>query len=440
MGSTDLPTTRHSRLAGLYLPVLAAREWLRKTLKRAAHRHPGVVNALKALDDRMALTYLSLMVPKARTLPVDASLPFGVNAIGYMSGEFSLAESARAMVTAVQAAEIPCVVNSIRNDLRFQRAQAALAVREDNPYRVNLVHFNPQESSIVFAHKGWDYFKGRYNIGVWYWELPTFPRLWLSDFDLYHEIWVTSAFCEEAIKAVSPVPVTRVVHPIIIDDARIVRDRAPFGLPDDRFIFFYAFDFISRAERKNPLAIVQAFRRAFTDEPGALLVLKCVNAHLFPDEMRRLAVAAEGLNVRFMDRLLTRAEMISLMASVDSYVSLHRAEGLGLGMAESMYLGKPVIATGYSGNLDFMTPDNSFLVEYRLVDADPAYGYFAKGSQWAEADVAHAAECMRIVYTDRARAAAIGARGAADIRSRMTPHVCGAQIKARLSEVPGLRG
>lgn len=424
-----------SILSGLFRRVLAVREFLRKTLKRAAHRHPWLVNQVKALDDRLALTYLSLTVPKARLLLVDPALPAGVNAIGYMTGEFSLAESARALVTALQAAEIPYVINSIRNDFRFQRDKNDLALADNNPYRFNLVHFNPQETSVVYSHKGWNYFKDRYNIGVWYWELPKFPALWAPDFNLYHEIWVTSPFCEEAIKAASPVPVTRIVHPIIIDDTVIKRDRAPFGLPADRFLFFFAFDFISRAERKNPLALVQAFRRAFAHDPNAMLVLKCVNARLFPEEMRRLEVAAEGLNVHFMDALLSRAGMLSLTASCDCYISLHRAEGLGLGMAESMYLGLPVIATGYSGNLDFMTADNSFLVDYQLVETQPEFGYFAKGNVWAEPSVEHAAELMRQVYTDREHAAAIGTRAATAIRTRMTPQVTGEQIRARLAEI-----
>jgi glycosyltransferase involved in cell wall biosynthesis len=114
-------------------------------------------------------------------------------------------------------------------------------------------------------------------------------------------------------------------------------------------------------------------------------------------------------------------------------VSLHRSEGFGLTMAEAMFLGKPVIATGWSSNLDFMTPWNSMLVKYKLTTLPEDYGPYKKGNTWADADVDHAAECMVRVATDAEFRRAIGEQAKKDIRTNFSPAVIGATMRARLA-------
>jgi glycosyltransferase involved in cell wall biosynthesis len=276
------------------------------------------------------------------------------------------------------------------------------------------------------------YFAGHYNIGVWYWELSRFPeRLWPS-FEGFQEIWVTSAFCAEAIGKASPVPVVKMTQPIVLDESLIRPGREQFNLPAEPYVFLTYFDYRSIWERKNPLAVVRAFRKAFGRSKDALLVVKSINADFDPDNAYLLEQAAEGLNVRFIDGHLERTGLLSLFATSDCLVSLHRSEGLGLGIAEAMYLGKPVIATSYSGNMDFMDVGNSFPVHYDLIELKKDYGPYEAGNSWAEPDSNHAAQCMRHVFENREDARHIGERGAQDIRARMNPVISGQEIRARL--------
>jgi glycosyltransferase involved in cell wall biosynthesis len=166
-----------------------------------------------------------------------------------------------------------------------------------------------------------------------------------------------------------------------------------------------------------------------------VLVLKSINSSIDLENLERLKQVVDGLNVRIIDGHLDRDDIRALFASSDSFVSLHRSEGFGLGLAQSMYLGKPVIATAYSGNMDFMNINNSFLVKYTLVELDRDYGPYKKGSVWAEPDIAHAANMMRTVYENREAAAVVGRRVSEDVRKSMHPLVAGQEMLRRLLRV-----
>jgi glycosyltransferase involved in cell wall biosynthesis len=139
--------------------------------------------------------------------------------------------------------------------------------------------------------------------------------------------------------------------------------------------------------------------------------------------------------VLLLDRYMTRDELAGLMRTADCYVSLHRSEGFGLGIAESMALGKPVIATRYSGPVDLMTGENSYPVEYRLSSISRDYGPYLEGFSWADPDVEHASTLMRRVVEDRAEAAARGRQAAADIAARRAPQQTGERVRQRLEEI-----
>ena len=182
----------------------------------------------------------------------------------------------------------------------------------------------------------------------------------------------------------------------------------------------------------GPLAVIQAFKKAFVPRQNVTLVLKSINHSAYPDHVRALGEAAAGFNVRFIDEHLRKSEVNSLLASCDCYVSLHRSEGFGLTMAEAMYLGKPVIATSYGGNMDFMNVNNSFPVRYDLVEITQDFVDYKKGSVWAEPDVDHAAELMQTVYGDREKAAGVGQAAADHIKRHFSPENTGAEIRKRL--------
>jgi glycosyltransferase involved in cell wall biosynthesis len=210
------------------------------------------------------------------------------------------------------------------------------------------------------------------------------------------------------------------------------RGRSFFGLPEDRFLFLFMFDFMSILERKNPLGLFEAFRKAFKPRDKTTLVLKISHAESQPLEFRKFEEAAKGLNVKIIKGVLSRIEINSLLNACDCYVSLHRSEGFGLTMAEAMSLGKPVIATAYSGNMDFMSPSNSFLVNHRLVKLEQDYPPYQKGAMWAEPDNDHAAELMRRVVRDRTLARDRGRQAQKDIREKFCATSVGRMIRDRL--------
>jgi glycosyltransferase involved in cell wall biosynthesis len=427
---------------------------LRKALGRPLKRLLGGRN--KELLER--LYYWSLgeklakaMEPKSLLLARDGGsplgrgaetpsgrLPFGVNVTGYMTGEFGVAEASRSLVHAIQAAGVPTALSNIRAENLPNGDTTFTEFSDDYPYGVNLLAVNADMVVPTLAARGTDVLRNRYNIGLWYWELSEFPEKFQPAFEPLQEIWVTSAFCAEAIAKISPIPVVKVTYPVRLDSSRIMPDRARFGIPEEAFAFVFSFDYHSFMERKNPLAVVEAFRRAFgegTDHKDAMLVLKSLNGASYPEKQKALREAAKGLNILFFEECLTRVETFQLFASCDALVSLHRSEGLGLGMAEAMALGKPVIATAYSGNMDFMDINNSLPVRYRLIELTEDYGPYPKGSVWADPDVDHAAEQMRRLYDDRAFARSIGEAAQQHIQTKHSVEAVGREVRARLNRV-----
>ena len=287
-----------------------------------------------------------------------------------------------------------------------------------------------------FDSNGPAYSEGKYNIGIWYWELSRFRSRWLSAFSFYDEIWATSSFTKDCLSKISPVPVLKIRYPLFLDTSIVEsKPRRRFDLGEDLYVFLFMFDFASVFERKNPLALLKAFRLAFGRDERAVLVINPINSWLNPTAAKSLRKASAGLNVRMIDKHLSERDYLSLLAASDCYVSLHRSEGLGLTLAQAMFLEKPVIATAYSGNMDFMSTDNSLLVRYKLVELDTDYGPYEKGNEWAEPDVDHAAQFMRWAYESQDAAATIGKRGSSDIKQHMSPIIASHEIRARLEQI-----
>ena len=361
------------------------------------------------------------------------TLPAGINMAGFVQSEFGIGESSRAMWRAVQATGLPCALFNVRSTMHRNRdASFGQFAQGKNPYRVNLMTFSFDYARRFSRDMGPRFFAGRHNIGLWYWEQEHFPMRWHSAFDYYDEIWVPSDFTREAIAAVSPIPVRKITYPFYLNEAEATPDRKRFGLPEDAFVFLFNFDFLSTTHRKNPAAVIDAFQRAFKIDDKAVLVLKSINWEHDREGRAALGRRAEGANVVFLDPHLPGAEVNALFASADSYVSLHRSEGLGLGMAQAMYLGKPVIGTGYSGNLEFMNAENSLLVNFTMTELEEDSGPYERGTHWAAPDVAHAASLMRWVYENRAASRALGARGATEIRVSLDPATTAREILERV--------
>lgn len=377
-------------------------------------------------------------LPSPGALVSATRLPFGVNVSGYIRGVFGISEATRASISALKTTDVPLLLNHISGGFHRHRDFTFTENSNTNPYWVNLIHVNCDGAESFRQMMGEKYFKDHYNIGVWFWELSKFPERWLPWYRYYDEIWVATSFCRESIGANSPIPVVQMDFPIVMDSTKVSKDRSLLNLSENLFVFLFSFDFSSFFERKNPLALVTAFIKAFPpDHDDVALVIKSINSHIYPDKMTELTCAAQDQRIRWINEHLSSNQMKNLMNSCDCYISLHRSEGFGLGMAEAMFLKKPVIATGYSGNMDFMNEENSFLVRYRLVELKENYGPYEKGNVWADPDIDHAAELMRFVHENREQAGKKAERAGKDIRHYLNLNNAGKKMETRLRQIAG---
>jgi glycosyltransferase involved in cell wall biosynthesis len=359
----------------------------------------------------------------------------GITLVGYVQGDFGVAQNLRAVAGSLAAVEYPYDIFEVGTDGAYSESDSALShlVVDGSTNALQLYCVNADQLRWVSDRLGVRKTGGRYRIGCWFWELANFPADWMHAFDYVDEIWAPSRFICENLTRVSPKPV--IYMPVAVDfTIRGTYSRSGFHLPDDKFLFLFSYDFHSFSQRKNPEAVIAAFQQAFpSDQAGVGLVVKTVYGEKHPEAyLRLLELAQEDPRIRVINRVLSRDEMYGLIDSCDCYVSLHRAEGFGLGLAEAMLLGKPVIGTGYSGNLDFMTPENSCLVDCTMVPvARDAYPYW-DGQEWAEPDIGQAAGYMARLFEDAAYRARIAALGRDRIRRDHSHARVGSLMRERL--------
>ena len=370
---------------------------------------------------------------RSQSIELLQSRPFGVNLYGFLSTISGVGASARSFGQALDAARIPFQGISIPS---WEDRNARRALPDFDPYRVNLLVQNPDMLPRFARAYGTDPLKGCYNIGYWAWELPSPRSDWFHLYRYVDEIWVGCEFVRDAFQALTKLPVKRMALAVDGIEKQAIYSREHFGLPRGVFVFGYVFDVASHFERKNPLCLVEAFRREFGHSPGVLLYLKYLNADRDQNNVRLLEEAIAGApNIRTYSGMMDENEIISLQNSIDCLVSPHRGEGFGYNMAEAMYLGKPVIATRYSANLDFMREDNSYLIDCTLVPIPATIGPYLHGHLWADPSVSHLRRLMRTVFEDSAGRDEKGRRAAQEIRKNYSAQAAGKRISDRLEEI-----
>lgn len=334
-------------------------------------------------------------------LPIDAAADDPVCVAGILSTATGIGEGARLSGRALVA--LGYRVRSFDIDEVFGTEPGLeRAMPLERGAGTVLLHFNPDHLTPLLMLLNRRQLRGKRLIGYWAWELARIPDLWISALDEVDEVWTPSDFVSDAVRRCTDKPVRTVPHPVV-QGYRGTPRRAHFGL-GDQFVVLTMFSFASSFQRKNPIAAVQAFKRAFGGAADRLLIVKVSQAHESPEEMALLVAAiGDAPNIRVEQRMLSDDERLDLIASADVLLSLHRSEGFGLVMAEAMAAGVAVVATNWSGNLDFMDETTALLVPFRMVAVADCKGVYDEREHWADPDVAAAAAHLQALAGHPAR-------------------------------------
>jgi glycosyltransferase involved in cell wall biosynthesis len=363
-----------------------------------------------------------------------------VTQVGHPFNPIGNGRVTRIYFSSLRAARVEVAVRDAYGLQEPEMAQARemLPCMTDQFGAVNIFNLNGDEIEPVLKHLG-GMPKG-FNIIAPAWELPRFPAAWAEQVNRFDEAWCESMFIQKAVAQATKITV---LHMRLATEIRLEDfvGRRRFGIAEDSYCFLNFFDFRSYIARKNPGAVLECFRRVIAARPWAktTLVIKLHGADAAPQAYREFLAAVEPMagRVVVINATLRETEVHNLIRACDAFVSLHRAEGYGLGLAEAMFLGKPVIGTGYSGNMDFMTKENSYPVAYTLV-AVPAGAYpHAENQEWAEPDLDDATAKMLALVDDPKAGRALGAIASRDMRVRFSHRAAGLGYAARLAEIAG---
>jgi glycosyltransferase involved in cell wall biosynthesis len=377
--------------------------------------------------------------PACMMKAVDKRQSISVHYVGFLTGHFGLAQSARYGISALTAAGVLVKGHDLTPVLPVPRGSYTVPTLPNGAVApsVTIIGTNPPELSgaLLGLPKN---VKDTYRIGCWYWETPVIPEEWCNSFALLNEIWASTTFVADAIRAKATVPVA--VIPFTVKIPSLEPDRSWLmklvpGLAAEEFVFLFQFCALSVPFRKNPEGTIRAFVTAFRPNEAVHLVVKIQNSGAEPELMLRLKALAKGFRVSFLEVTLDSTDRFRLLASTDCFVSLHRAEGLGLSIAEAMTYRRPVIVTGWSGNLDFTDTETAALVDYDLFLTDQAYGPYPAGTTWAEPRIIDAARQMRRMLDDHIWRDEIAAAGQRRISECFSAEKVGKIMRARLERI-----
>jgi glycosyltransferase involved in cell wall biosynthesis len=373
----------------------------------------------------------------AQSLAVDVVAP-GANLLGHFCYPSGLQVSVQSLAKAMAINGVPTSLRDVKIDGRDEPRHAGF--RDLEAHDATILHVQPEPHfDRAYERAGLAPRSPRtYRIAYWYWEFDSVPHWWGELAEHVDEIWTATEFVARGMRERFHLPV-RTLMPGVSLAPFAKRTLAHFGLDEDRYTFLFTFNMMSVMERKNPLGLIRAFRTAFQPDEPVSLVLKSSFGDRHPAQLQELRDAAEGASIRIIDELYSSDEVLSLMDACDGYVSLHRSEGLGLTMAEAMLMGKPVIATRHSGNVDFMDDTNSLLVDCELVRLGRDIPPYGAHLEWATPSEIHAAQLMRSLYEDQEMAKALGEAAKRSATSSLSLEIAGQRVARRLAEIRDAR-
>lgn len=362
----------------------------------------------------------------------------GINVFGFINGEFGIAEATRSNCKAIQAVDMPISLinynvntNHNNNDLTFTEFS------DHAPHPINLIQISPSETPNFFDYFDQSFFNGKYNILYMAWESETIPEDYVMNMNLFDEIWTPSTYCKECIEKYVSLPVKVIPHPIDMHLETTNDEDALHFYDNKHFNFLFIFDYNSSIERKNVINLINVFRETFdVTENNAFLTIKTSRSAKFPIEKEQILQAiGDSKKIKIVEKIFDKNALNYVISNCDSYISLHRSEGFGLTMAEAMYFGKPVIATGYSGNLQFMSDENSFLVEAEKVSYGSNDLNYSSNTIWSEPLLKEAKEYLKIVYEGKENVQNIAEKGSQTIAEDLSLKRVGEVIKGRCQDL-----
>lgn len=363
----------------------------------------------------------------------------GINLIGNIRSETGLGESMRILARVLKENKIPFViinVDSWANEDNNIHDWDEYVV-EKPKYAINVIHINAGEWVRYYSDFSNEILDYRYNVAYWLWELETFPKIWRPCIDTVDAVWAPSQFICDCIKKYTKKPVVHVPYAMWLKEP-VAFGRDAFDLPEDVFLYLLMYDFRSVSERKNPKASIAAFKKAFSveeaNEKKVGLIIKVNNAAT-ESEVGNLKKQLEGYKyIYFITKNLSRDQVESLEAAADVLISLHRAEGFGLPMAEAMFLGTPTVVSNWSANAEFITEDSACCVDGDFIKLTTQIGPYEKGNRWFDADVEQASKYVRRLYDDKAYYGSIKTNGATQVRKVLSYERSGASIKSEMEK------
>lgn len=352
--------------------------------------------------------------------------PFGVNLFGHAHGRSGVSEDVRMAARVLAEAAIPFTIHNVPPGPGMpDEHHVEIETNNGDFYAINMFTMTAQATAIAVTKLNPALLHDCYNIGFWPWELPEVPEFWKHTYRFVDEIWASSRFTYDAFCRSCPKPVRHVPFAVAADESDNL-DRADFGLPEHTFLFGFAFDGLSSFSRKAPLATIQAFQRAFPEEDRSVgLVIKGLRVADSPQWQSVAAAAGGDDRIHLITQSLPRGGLLDLWRALDCFVSLHRSEGFGRNIAETMLLGKPAIVTAHSGNMDFTRHDTAALVPCTLRAVQAGEYPFAAGQLWAEPDIAAAAAQMKTIAADKEWREKIGQSGSNAIVASYATDVIG---------------
>lgn len=395
---------------------------------------PDILRKIKnqLIHYRFTKTYNSI----THTFEKEA-FPDGINLIGSIRAGHGLGQSCRLVANELENSSVPvCIYDFVFSEdpVRLDDHSFDDKIKNQLEFNINLIHLNPSNFCYSYFRVDKSFWEKRYNIGFWLWELEEFPDNWKLAFKGLDEIWTPSEYISKNLRKITDLPVVTIPYCVTapVDEKY---DRAYFSLPEDKFLFLMMYDSNSMIERKNPLGVIEAFKKAFTKENHDVgLIIKVNNCN-----KEDISILKNNLsdydNIYLLTNSLTKIQVNSLIKCADVLVSLHRAEGFGLVMAEAMIVGTPCIATNYSSNTEFMNSDVACMVGFKITEVKKKNPVYPVGAKWAEPDLEEASEYMRKLWKDKNYFQKVSRNAESYIKSKLSLQSAVTLIENRVNEI-----